>query len=256
MKNYILPFIFILIPSIFFSQSISSALHINDAYDIGKKRPIKKIESKTVFYNVNSTEKRKEIIFLNRQFRVTKEERYNEDNELIFKREVDFKADTLEIKSITTRKIPLFGNEITTTHYIYDNNNFLIGTEKYNTKNQLIEVVTIENNDKGNPISLVINNGEFGSEKATYDYKNNSYSSFVYNTKGELVSSSLYNTLNYQKPTNENIFNEYGDMVSSQMFLFEYKYDEYGNWIKQTRYKKVGSKKILNAEFKRKIFYE
>lgn len=256
MRNTLIIIILFFAHSYSKAQNIYSFLHSNDAYEVSQKKAIKKIEEKTIFYNVNSIEKRKEIIYLNRKFRVTKEERYNGDEELIFKREVDFKSDTLEIKNITTHKIPLLGNEITINHYIYDANNFLIGTKKYNTKNQLIEIVKIENNERGNPIALVINDGEFGIEKATYDYNNNSYSTFVYNAKGELVSSSLYNTLNYQKPTHDNAFNEYGDMVSSQMFLFEYKYDQYGNWTKQTRYKKVGNNKILDAEFKRKIFYE
>lgn len=255
MKN-ILIFIILLNITPYKAQNIYSALHINDAYEISQKKPIKKIESKTIFYNTNSTEKRKEITYLNHKFRVTKEERYNEDDELIFKTEVDYKADTLEIKNITTRKIPLLGYEITTTYNIYDHHDFLTRTEKYNTKNQLIEIVSLENDDRGKPTLLVINNGEYGYEKATYDYKNNTYSSYVYNSKNELVSSSLYNTLDYQRPTNDNTFNEYGDMISSQMFYFEYKYDKFGNWIKQTRYKKVGDKKILNAEFSRKIVYE
>lgn len=226
------------------AQNISTTLHINDAYKIGKKRSIKKIESKTVFYNVSNTEKRKEITYLNAHFRVTQEERYNEEDELIFKMENEYEADTLIVKSTTTRKIPLLGYEITSKSYIYDDHKFLIRYEKYNPKNQLIEVVSIENDDKGNPIFQVINNGEFGYEKATYDDKNNTYATYIYNTKDELVSSSLYNTLNYEKPTQDNIFNEYGDLVSSLMFSFEYKYDQFGNWTKETRFKKVGDKKI------------
>lgn len=238
------------------AQNIYTTLHINDAYKIGKKKPIKKIESNTVFYNVNNTEKRKEITYLNAHFRVTQEERYNEDDELIFKMVNEYEADTLKVKSTTTRKIPLFGNEITSTHYIYDDHHFLIRYEKYNAKNQLIEVVSIENDERGNPVFQVINNGELGYEKATYDYANNTYAAYIYNPKDELVSSSLYNTFNYEKPTKDNVFNEYGDLVSSLMFSFEYKYDPYGNWTKEIRYKKVGDKKIRNAEFTRKIYYE
>lgn len=256
MRTILSLLLLIFVPFLGKAQNIYTTLHINDAYDINKKKPIKKIESKTVFYNVNNTEKRKEITYLNPRFRVTQEERYNEDDELIFKRVIEYEADTLMVKSTTTRKIPLFGNEITTSRYIYDDHKFLIRYEKYNAKNQLIEVVSIENDDRGNPIYQVINNGEFGYEKANYDYKNNTYSNYIYNTKDELVNSSLYNTLNYEKPSGENVFNEYGDLVSSLMFSFEYKYDPYGNWTKQTRYKKAGDKKILNAEFTRKIFYE
>ena len=61
MKNYILPIIFILFPTIFFSQSISSALHINEPYKINQKKAIKKIETKTVFTTVKI--KKKELTF-------------------------------------------------------------------------------------------------------------------------------------------------------------------------------------------------
>ena len=83
MKN-ILNLIVFLIPTIFFSQSISSALHISEPYKINQKKAIKKIETKTVFYNRQNQEKRTDISFLNERFRLVKEERYNEDGEMIF----------------------------------------------------------------------------------------------------------------------------------------------------------------------------
>ena len=112
MKNYILPIIFILFPTIFFSQSISSALHISEPYKINQKKAIKKIETKTIFYNNQNQEKRKEITYLNDRFRLIKEERYNEDGEMIFSMQNEYLSDTLKVKSTTVRKIPLIGNEI------------------------------------------------------------------------------------------------------------------------------------------------
>ena len=60
MKN-ILNLIVFLIPTIFFSQSISSALHVNEPYKINQKKAIKKIETKTVFTTVKI--KKKELTF-------------------------------------------------------------------------------------------------------------------------------------------------------------------------------------------------
>ena len=103
MKNYILPIIFILFPTIFFSQSISSALHINEPYKINQKKAIKKIETKTVFYNRQNQEKIKEINYLNERFRIVQIERYNEDGEMIFSMQNEYLSDTLKVKSTTVR---------------------------------------------------------------------------------------------------------------------------------------------------------
>jgi len=229
---------------------------LNDKYEIKYEKPIKKIESTTTFYNTNNTEKRKEIIFLNEKFRVLREERYNSDDELIFKMENEYKSDSLKIKNTTIRKIPLFGNEIITSFFEYDSNNYLTKIEKRNAKNQIIEIVYIENDNKGNPVTLKLNNGEYGYEKAVYDYSSNSYSTFSYNSSNELISSDKSVRHNFDIPTEDHKFNEYGNLIESKMFKFEYKYDKLGNWIKETRYKLYGKNKVKNAEFTRKITYK
>ena len=58
MKNYFLPFIFVLIPSIFFSQSISSALHINEPYKINQKKAIKKNRNQDCFLQPSKSRKK------------------------------------------------------------------------------------------------------------------------------------------------------------------------------------------------------
>ena len=160
MKNYFLPFIFILIPSIIFSQSISSALHISAPYKINQKKAIKKIETKTIFYNNQNQEKRKEITYLNDRFRLIKEERYNEDGEMIFSMQNEYLSDTLKVKSTTVRKIPLIGNEIVHTTYEYDVQSFLTKIIKRSQNNTIFGTVHLQNDDKGNPILLYLNNGE------------------------------------------------------------------------------------------------
>lgn len=59
MRTILSLLLLIFVPFLGKAQNIYTTLHINDAYEINKKKPIKKIESKTVFYNVNNTEKRK-----------------------------------------------------------------------------------------------------------------------------------------------------------------------------------------------------
>lgn len=239
-----------------YAQNIFSAIHLNDKYKIKQEKSIQKIESTTTFYNTNNIEKRKEIIILNDKFRVLKEERYNSNGEEIFKMENEYKFDSLKIKNKTTRKIPLIRNEIITSSFEYDSNNFLTKILKRNNKNQIIETINFENDKKGNPLLLKINNGEFGYEKATYNYENNTYSTFVYNANNELISSDNSIRLDFDIPTANHKLNEFGDLIESEKHSFVYKYDKFGNWTKETRYKIVGKNKIKDAEFSRKIVYK
>jgi hypothetical protein len=250
---YILLFIFISVKS--FAQNIYSAIHLNDKYEINYQKPIKKIKLKSTFYNSKDTERQSETITLNNFYRVVSSERFNENDELIFKYENEFRNDSLIVKTTTTRKIPLLGYEYTYSEFEYDSKNFLTKKTKFNNQNKVLETVTYENNDNGNPILLKINNGEFGYEKAIYDYVNNSYTSLVYNSKDELISTDQNIWLNYNKKFKEQKINEFGDTIEDNYFLFKYKYDKFGNWTKQIRYKKIGKNKILNAEFSKKIIY-
>lgn len=145
---------------------------------------------------------------------------------------------------------------MTKTSYIYDSNNYLIKIEKRDGKNQLFEVINFENNEKGDPILLIINDGEFGYEKAAYDYSNNTYSTAVYNSNDELISSESFLKLNFDLPIKGETVNEFGDVTESKNYDYEYKYDKFGNWIKEVRYKDSGKNKVKNAEFTRKITYQ
>ena len=140
MKN-ILNIIVFLFPTIFFSQSISSALHVNEPYKINQKKAIKKIETKTVFYNRQNQEKRIDVSFLNERFRLVKEERYNEDGEMIFSMQNEYLSDTLKVKSTTVRTISLIGNEIVHTTYEYDAQSFLTKIIKRSQNNTIFETV-------------------------------------------------------------------------------------------------------------------
>lgn len=246
----------VLLSNICFAQNIYSALHLNDSYEVHYQKPIKKIILKSIFYNSYSTEKQTEIIYLNNGYRVLSSERYNADEELIFKYENEFKDDSLTVKSITTRKIPLLGYEYTTSKFEYDLKKSLTKEIKMNNQNEVIQTVTYENDDRGNPTLLRLSNGGYGYEKVVYDYANNSYSSFIYNSDNELISTDENIWLNYNKRFKNQKNNEFGDTIEDNYFLFEYKYDKFGNWIKQIRYKKVGKNKVLNAEFSRKITYK
>jgi len=127
---------------------------------------------------------------------------------------------------------------------------------KRSQNNTIFETVHLQNDDKGNPILLYLNNGELGYEKASYDYVNNTYSTYYYRANDELITSDLSSPLDFNEPIEGYRYNEFGDMVETPLYLLEYQYDDFGNWTREKRYQKVGNQKILKAEVSRKIKYQ
>ena len=237
------------------SQSILSALNYNKKYDVKQSKSIDKIVSTLIFYSSSSIQEFSEIIYLNSNFRVLKEERFSAEGELKYSTEIKYKNDSMKIGRNTTTKIPLLGNQIEYVTYDLDSDNFLINIIKKNKRNQIFETVHLKNDEFGNPIFLKLNDGAFGYEKANYDYENNQVTVFYYNSKDELITSSTAK-LDYSKLKNDDEYNEKGDLVKSSNTLFEYKYDKYGNWIKQIQYNVRGINKIKESVFTRKIHYK
>jgi len=252
----VLFFVIILYTNVICAQNIFTAVRTNQRYEVKYHKQIDKIEVNTTFYNANNTEKKKDIVYLNQEYRVIRQEGFNVEGKMIYNSLIEYKNDTLKTRTISNRKIPLFGNETQITLYNYDANNHLINVSKQNHKNELIEVINFENDEKGNPILLIINDGEYGYEKAKYDYVNNTYSTVVYNAKHELVSSSEGILLNRNNLNPNNRYNEFGDIIESKEYFYEYDYDKFGNWIKVYRFKKNGNKKVKMALVVRKITYQ
>lgn len=238
------------------AQNIFTAVRTNQRYEVKYNKQIDKIEVNTIFYNPNKTEKKKDVYYLNKEYRVVRQEGYDIEGKMIYNSIIEYKNDTLKTKTISNRKIPFIGIETQITLYNYDINNHLINVSKLNQNNELREVINFENDEKGNPILLIINNGEYGYEKATYDYGNNIYSTFVYNAKNELISTNEGISLNRNILKPQNKYNEFGDIMESSEYIFEYDYDKFGNWVKEYRFKKNGKKKVKNAFFVRKITYK
>ena len=237
------------------SQSILSALNYNKKYDVKQSKSIYKIVNTLLFYDGYGVQESSEVTYLNSNFRVLKEERFNSEGELKYSTEIKYKNDSIKIGRNTTTKIPLLGNQIEYITYDLDSDNFLVTIIKKKKRSQILETVNLKNDEFGNPIFLKLNDGEFGYEKANYDYQNNTVTVFYYNSKDELITSSTAK-INYSKVQNNDEYNEQGNLVKSSNNLFEYKYDKYGNWVKQIRYNVRGNSKTKEAVFTRKIYYK
>ncbi len=237
------------------AQNIYSAIHYNDKFDVRSSKGIKKIEEITIFYNSNSSEKKRDIYHLNQYFYIIKQEGFDSENNLKYRSTIKYKNDSIKLSINSEKNIPIYGNERSLVLYEYDIKNYLVKITKKDNYNKIFEIITLENDSIGNPIMLVINNGEYGYEKAIYDYKSNTYSTAVFNTNNELIVSNKDIKLDFNIPNKRYTYNEQNDLVKDNKYIFEYKYDKYGNWTKKVRYKLLNDKKIRDAEFSRKITY-
>lgn len=254
----ILLFVLLSIVNNIYSQSIYSALHLDSDLDLRKDILVSQISTEITFYNQNNIERKREITSLNSKFKIVSELRYDSDGNL--KERLTRMHDSTETKS-TSSKIerwhPIIGYSSETAFYEYDHKGFLIKIATRNQDNKIIRETHIINNEKGNPIELKLktdSNVHFGNEIAEYDYLKNSVTTKVLDKNGKSISTNKAK-IDFTKKDENEIVNEYGEIIKSKDYEFEYKYDKNGNWIAQVRYKIVNGKRIKNAEFKRKIKY-
>lgn len=241
-----------------YSQSIFSALHIDSDLELRKNILVSEITTEITFFNQNNIERKKEITSLNSKNKIITELRYDSEDNL--KERLTRIHDSTGTKSIS-RKIerwhPIVGYSSETAFYDYDEKGFLIKVIDKNQNNKIIRETTIINNEKGNPIELKLktdSNVDFGIEIAEYDYLNNSVITKVFDKNGKIISTNN-GKIDYSKKEENDIINEYGDVIKSEDYEYEFKYDKKGNWTTQVRYKIIGGKRIKNAEFRRKLKY-
>lgn len=97
------------------------------------------------------------------------------------------------------------------------------------------------------------NDDKFGFTKAEYDYTNDLVISTQYDQQGSAVKTEKGYISKNGKISDDNVYDTYGNFLSSPTVFYEYKYDKYGNWISATRFQKKGKEK--KSLEKRKITY-
>lgn len=241
------------------AQSIYSALHHDDPYDVKQTIQVKEITTSIVFYNTSgTTEAKKEVTRFNDQNKIISEIRYDETGKMTDR--LTWTYDQARIKSLSRkyeRWMNALGYTYETAYYEYDNQGYLIQVIDKNPSGKMIRTSTIINDENGYPIELTLvtdSSNDFGKETAEYDFENNSV---VITSKGVYgnVLSKRNDKIDFSKYGKGEFVNQYGDPLKLEDYVFTYEYDRSLNWVKQIRYRIVNNRQVKNAEFTRKIKY-
>ncbi|WP_066305304.1 hypothetical protein [Flavobacterium sp. TAB 87] len=239
------------------SQSILTALNFGKTNIFYSDKIVKQTTEENTFYNSKNIEKTKNIIYFNNHNKVTLELRFDENDNL--KQRLTRIYDSTGTRSLG-RKIenwhPLLGHFSETAIHQYDSNGFLNNiTEKDNNQNIISQTIII-NNEKGYPIELsnFNRNESQGKETADYNYdKNEAYIKY-FNKNGELINSET-SKIEFKNGKPGDTLSQYGDVIKSDKYEMEIKYDKYGNWVKKI-YSTISNGQLQKkSETIRKIIY-
>ncbi len=241
-----------------YSQNIYSAIQHNRDEEIRDKVPIEVLEE-NIFFNSTGREIKKNKKKLNSKKKVLTEERFGQDGKL--EARLTYTYDSSGLHSLTRKfeRWTNLGYRSETAFYEYDNNWYLVKvTDKTDTGKKIQETI-LTNNEKGNPTQLELldgNGNTYGIELATYDYTANRAYTEIKNSRGNSLSRDTLTINNeIRSVTDNNKYNDKGDLVESQKYFYEYEYDEFGNWITMKIFRNVKGKKKNDRIFKRKFKY-
>lgn len=228
-----------------FGQGISSILSLSKPYDV---RP----GSGAIEITID-----KSVIALNDKDMRISEKRYdsqgNTDAQFYFEYDASGKK---PVKRVFRKNIPAIGLQTETMSYTYDVNGYLTDMTERNSQNKIYHRITILNDENGLPIELTSYDGNgniYGMEKAWYDVDNNTVTIAAFNNRNEKTYEGK-EFIDDSKKT-DRLYNEFGDVIKSGDYEFEYKYDKKNNWTRKVQYKISNGKREKVAEFIRKIKY-
>ena len=235
-----------------YSQSILTQLNFNKREDVKRKHLISKLEIITTFED--SKEELKDILSINDQFFAIDGE-YIKNGKKKGGFSAKLKNDSLQIEKLRFSVQQDYGSNYTEHFYYYDQNNFLIKHEvKGLNSDEILFKTTFENNENGDPIKLIINDGEYGMETAIYDYEKRTVKISNYGRDIRLITSIIH-SLDGPKKGDYKLDTK-GNVTENDKYVFQYTYDSKNNWIKRIDYKKNGKNKIKQSQTVRKITYE
>lgn len=244
-------------------QNTFTAIHLNDGEEIRNKKA-KTIDETNTFYSFGN----KSIKINNKKFNknnsILVEERF-ENDKLIARLTFEYDSiNNIETSRIFERWHEKLGYSKETAKYFYDKNNFLVSVIEYSSKGIKFRETKIENDSIGNPVYLIVldaNEKTYGYEKSTYNYIKNERVETFFDANDKIIQSDtipIY--FNYKYPTA--IYNELGDCMKTRdsETEYEYKYDNFGNWLTMkifdVRINKKGKfKRKIRTVFRRKIIY-
>lgn len=234
-------------------QNIHTRLSRDGDLIFNKKTLVDHVEIESILYGLSgNTETRKEAHYFNAQQRAVSGQSYFVERGYRGSYQNEFREDTLLVKQIVFNNGPYNQNDKSVIVYHYDQNDFLIKQIKTEGATDIYKEMEYLNDEKGNPIKLVIDAGKYGYEAASYDYPNNIVYTSIVNAQNETISTST-GLIDYTVKNPKYQYNEYGDAVDTETYKFSYKYDDKANWIKRTRKNKKRNK--TDQVITRKITY-
>lgn len=210
--------------------------------------------------NGKGSVKTKITVLFDEQNRPFKFSNYNQENKLIRRITQKYnsnyrKPNYKKIENWSKNQSYYFEEE----YYEYDLDENLIKITIQDSKGKLISDSSIINDSIGNPISLKMkgsNSYDLGIETAVYDYSNNEMVIKSFNKDGkELSTSKRLIGLSYFSSDKLEL-DDFGNILKSPDYQFEYKYDKLGNWTKKTTFILKDGKRFKISEVSRKIKYK
>ena len=100
-------------------------------------------------------------------------------------------------------------------------------------------------------------NNVFRRELFIYGENDNIYKTVVFNAKGDKVQEIRYEYDEHNEPISSTLFDYYEDPNEPELTitLYEYRYDEEGNWVTRYEYQVENDKKIPTYIVERDIKY-
>lgn len=151
-------------------------------------------------------------------------------------------------------------NVIGRTYYLYDAD--LILTEVYveDEERQIESRVLYKYDAQGRISQLSYNDHEnnvFRREMYIYGANDNIFKTVVFNAKGDKVQEIRYEYDEHNEPVSSTLYDYYEDPNEPELTitLYEYRYDEEGNWITRYEYELDNDKKIPVYIVERDIRY-
>lgn len=240
-----------------YSQNIYSALQHDSEEEIRGRIPVEIIEE-NIFITPTGREVKRNKKRLNELKHVLSEERYNQEGKL--EARLAYSYDSSGRHSLTRRieRWTNFGYTSETAFYEYDSSWFLIRVTDKTDKGNTIQETVLTNNAKGHPVKLALfdgNGNSYGYELASYDYEANKAYTEVQNSKGILIGRDTL-TIKFETRTDSKCkYNDHGDIIESPKYFYEYKYDEFGNWITMRIFDNVRGRKKSDRVFNRRFEY-
>lgn len=251
------------------AQNLSKALHLNQQEHFRGALPVTEIQE--TYHDLQSKKQTRTRSLYDAEQKIILKAVY-ENDQLRAKDTITYQ------NAVGVKKATIFETwaadgtyDRRTENYIYDNRGFLVRIREFSKDGYLRFETRIKNVGRGQPYVVDKfdddDNMKGGTEEAEYLPELNRYVVKKVNILGKESSRDTFVLDPQQRaafPAKGETYNEKGDLIKSitpkATTLYEYRYDEQGNWIEKKGFlvemEKGKEKKVLLEKWERKISYK